>query len=35
MNQKHRVALIGCGGRGRIHAAGVRADDRLHMTALV
>jgi predicted dehydrogenase len=32
--QKYRAALIGCGGRGRAHAPGIMADERLQLVAL-
>lgn len=34
MERKYRVGLIGCGGRGRAHAAGLRADERCQVVAL-
>ncbi len=34
MVKTYRVAMIGCGGRGRAHAGGVQADKRLQVVAL-
>lgn len=34
MDRTYRVAMIGCGGRGRAHAVGVQADSRLQVIAL-
>jgi predicted dehydrogenase len=34
MNKTYRVALIGCGGRGRVHVPGIVADSRLQLIAL-
>jgi predicted dehydrogenase len=34
MSKTYRVAIIGCGGRGREHAKGIQADSRLEMVAL-
>ena len=32
MAETYRVAVIGCGGRGRAHAIGLKADRRLKVT---
>jgi predicted dehydrogenase len=34
MAQTYRTAIIGCGGRGRAHAHGLRADARCNVVAL-
>lgn len=34
MSKKYRVALIGCGGRGREHVIGLKADPRCEVVAL-
>jgi UDP-N-acetyl-2-amino-2-deoxyglucuronate dehydrogenase len=34
MNQTYRVVLIGCGGRGREHVVGLKADPRCKVVAL-
>ncbi|MCC6444866.1 MAG: Gfo/Idh/MocA family oxidoreductase [Armatimonadetes bacterium] len=34
MSKTYRTAIIGCGGRGRGHAVGIKADDRCQVVAL-
>lgn len=34
MNNTYKIAIIGCGGRGRAHVAGILADRRLQVVAL-